>query len=247
MKALIVDDESKARSLLQTLIQKKCPEITEIFLAEDLPEAIKLIKSKTPHIVFMDIEMPEYSGLQLLDFLNPEEINFEIVFTTAYSEYAIKAFEMNAIAYLLKPLQPNLVKESVEKAIRNLNQNQISQKLTELKASFDSANFSKIGLPVADGILFLEFNDIILFKADGMYTKVYSKKEGEILISKPLKFIADNLENNTIFFRPHRSYLINLSYIKQFVRSDGNYIIMDNGTEASLSKEKREEFLQIVS
>ena len=190
--------------------------------------------------------MPEYSGLQLLDFLNPEEINFEIIFTTAYSEYAIKAFQLNAISYLLKPLQPLLVKESVEKAIKHISKNQISEKLTELKNSFESNNFTKIGLPVSEGILFVEFSDIILCKADGMYTKVQTHKNGEILISKPLKYIVNQLEDVSTFFRPHRSYIINLSYIKQFVRADGNYIIMDNGSEASLSKEKRDEFLSLV-
>ena len=247
MKALIIDDESKARSLLEAIITQKCPEITEIIIASDLPSGIKKIRKEEPKIIFLDIEMPEYSGLQLLDFLNPEEINFEIIFTTAYSEYAIKAFELNAISYLLKPLQPNLVAESIEKAIKHINKNQISEKLTELKKSFESNNFTKIGLPVSEGILFLEFNDIILCKADGMYTKVQTHNNGEILISKPLKYIADQLVDVSTFFRPHRSYIINLSYIKQFVRSDGNYIIMDNSSEVSLSKEKKEEFLSLVA
>lgn len=247
MKALIIDDESKARSLLEAILKQKCPVITEILLASDLPSGVKLIRKESPNLIFLDIEMPKYSGLQLLDFFEPEEINFEIVFTTAYSEYAIKAFELNAISYLLKPLQPLQVEESVEKALKFINKSQISEKLIELKHSFENNNFTKIGLPVSEGILFLEFQDIILCKADGMYTKVQTKSNGDILISKPLKFIVDQLHQVSTFFRPHRSYIININFIKQFVRTDGNYILMENGCEVSLSKEKKQEFLNLVS
>lgn len=246
MRALIIDDETKARSLLEALIQQNCPQISEIVMAEDLPSGVKQIKKFNPDLVFLDIEMPEYSGLQLLEFFNAEEINFEIIFTTAYSEYAIKAFELNAISYLLKPLRPDALVESVERAIKSVNRNQIAKKLTELKASFEAATFTKIGLPITDGIVFIEFDDLIICKADGMYTKVFTRNDGELLISKPLKYILDLLEGNSQFFRPHRSYLINLKYIKQFVKSDGNYILMDNGESASLSKEKKEEFLAIT-
>lgn len=246
MRAIIVDDESKARSLLEALIQQNCPQITETFKAEDLPTAVKQIKQYNPDIVFLDIEMPEYSGLQILEFFTPEEINFEIVFTTAYSEYAIKAFQLNAISYLLKPLRPDALIESVERVEKSVNRNQISRKLIELKASFESTSFSKIGLPVTDGIVFIAFEDLIICQADGMYTKVHTRNNGELLISKPLKYILDLLDGNPQFFRPHRSFLINLNYIKQYVKSDGNYILMDNGVSASLSKEKKEEFMTLV-
>ena len=246
MQAIIVDDESKARSLLQALLQQNCPKITEIYLAEDLPAGVKMINQHKPDVVFLDIEMPEYSGLQILDFFDPNDIGFEIIFTTAYSEYAIKAFQLNAISYLLKPLRPDALIESVERATKHINKNQIAQRLTELKASFESTKFTKIGLPITDGMIFVEFDDLIICQADGMYTKVHTKNDGELLISKPLKYILDLLEGNNQFFRPHRSYLINLKYIKQYVKSDGNYILMDNGVSASLSKEKKEEFMEII-
>ena len=115
MKALIIDDEKKARNLLRTILGEYCPDVTEIKEAADLPEGIKTINTFHPDVVFLDIEMPAYSGTQILDFFEPDDIDFHIVFTTAYSEHAVKAFQMNAVDYLLKPLRPNQVKEAVIK------------------------------------------------------------------------------------------------------------------------------------
>jgi len=246
MKVIIIDDEPKARKLLEVLIKENCPRIETIFKAEDLLIGVELIKKEKPEIVFLDIEMPQHSGLEIVDFLDREELDFEIIFTTAYSEYAIKAFELSAIDYILKPIRPSKVIEAVDKAISSIGKSQINTKLDELKKALASSNFKKIGLPVADGIKFIEFDQIIMFEAEGMYTKITTTSESEILISKPLKHFVALLENIQNFYRPHRSYLINLKYIKQYVKSDGGYILMDNNKTVSISKEKREEFLTIV-
>ncbi len=246
MKAIIIDDESKARNLLKILIQENCPKITEIFEAGDLLSGVEIIKEETPNIVFLDIEMPEHSGLEILNFIEKDVLNFEIIFTTAYSEYAIQAFQLSAIDYLLKPVRPSQIKEAVEKAIQLIGKSQINTRLEELKNSLSTSNFNKIGLPVSDGIKFVSFEDIILMEADGMYTKISTKTENEILISKPLKHFVDLLKNIPTFYKPHRSFLINLKYITQYVKSDGGYIVMDNGKGVSISKEKKEEFLNIV-
>lgn len=247
MKAIIIDDEPKARNLLRKIVDDFCPSITEVEEAEDLPSGVELIKTIQPDIVFLDIEMPEYNGTQIFDFFEKNEINFHIIFTTAYSEFALQAFEMNAIDYLLKPMRPNKVKEAVEKAQKKMKSENISKQLAELKSNFQSAMFQKIGLPVTDGILFIELENIILMEADGMYTKVYTTDSGSQIISKPLKFFVDLLDKNSLFYRPHRSFLINNKHIKQYVRKDGNYIIMSNEMIVSISKEKRDEFLTIVS
>ena len=247
MKAIIIDDEPKARNLLRILVEENCPKITEIFEAGDLLSGVDVIKNEAPNIVFLDIEMPEHSGLEILNFIERDVINFEIIFTTAYSEYAIQAFQLSAIDYLLKPVRPSQVKEAVDKAITLLGKTQISDKLEELKTSLSSSNFKKIGLPVADGIKFVAFDSIILMEADGMYTKISLDDEPDILISKPLKHFVELLQNIPVFYKPHRSYLVNLKFIKQYVKSDGGYILMDNGKAVSVSKEKRDEFLEIVS
>lgn len=247
MKAIIIDDERKARSVLKVLVEENCPKINKIFEAEDLLSGIELIKKEQPNIVFLDIEMPEHSGLEILNFIEKEVYNFEIIFTTAYSEYAIQAFQLAAIDYLLKPVRPNQVKEAVEKAIKFLGSSQINNRLEELKKSLTSSNFNKIGLPFSDGIKFVNFEDIVLLEADGMYTKITTKTSPEILVSKPLKHFVELLGKQTMFYKPHRSYLINLSFIKEYIKKDGGYIVMDNDKVVSISKDKKEEFLTIVS
>ena len=216
MKAIIIDDERKARNVLRILVEENCPKITQILEAENLLEGVALIKKEEPSIVFLDIEMPEHSGLEILNFIEKEVLNFEIIFTTAYSEYAIQAFQLSAIDYILKPIRSTQVKEAVDKAIQFIGKSQINTKLDELKKCFSSKSFSKIGLPYADGIKFVNFNDIIMLEADGMYTKVSINNDKEILVSKPLKFFVDLLQKTNLFYKPHRSYFINLSYCKFF-------------------------------
>lgn len=247
MNAIIIDDEPKARNLLRILIEENCPKITQIHEAGDLLSGVEIIRRETPSIVFLDIEMPEHSGLEILNFIEKDVNNFEIIFTTAYSEYAIQAFQLAAIDYLLKPVRPNQIKQAVEKAIEFMGKSQINTKLEELKTSLNQEQFDKIGLPVSDGIKFVNFKDIIMMEADGMYTKISTVDEAEILISKPLKHFVDLLKRIPLFYKPHRSYLINLKFIKQYVKSDGGYILMDNDKSVSISKDKKEEFLEIVN
>lgn len=246
MKVAIIDDEKKARRLLRILLMENCPEITEIEEAENLPSGVRLINQYQPDIVFLDIEMPGYSGIQILDFFNPNQINFELIFTTAYSQYAIKAFELNAIDYLLKPLRPDLVVEAVKKVQEKLGQSQLSRRLEELRASLQAPKISKVAFPLSDGILFVAFDEIILLIAERMYTKVFTINDGTFIVSKPLKFFLNNLEEVKTFYRPHRSYLINLKYIKKYVNKDGGYILMDNGEMVSVSKEKKKELFDLL-
>ncbi len=246
MKALIIDDEKKARNVLRILIEENCPKITQILTAEDLLSGVRIIKEEQPNIIFLDIEMPEHSGLEILNFIEKEVYNFEIIFTTAYSKYAIQAFQLAAIDYLLKPVRPSQVKEAVDKAIAFIGNTQINKRLKELKESLEANDFKKIGLPNSDGIKFISFKEIITLEAGGMYTNVSTTNDGKILVSKPLKFFVEILKNIKTFYRPHRSHLINLSYIKEYIKKDGGYIIMENDTTVSISKDKKEEFLTIV-
>ncbi len=246
MKALIIDDEKKARQVLQILVEENCPKITTILQADNLMSGVELIQQEAPNIVFLDIEMPEHSGLEILNFIEKEVHNFEIIFTTAYSEYAIQAFQLSAIDYLLKPVRPSQVKDAVDKAVKFLGRSQINKRLTELKSSLEDANFKKIGLPNSNGIKFVNFTDILMLEADGMYTNVTTLSEGDILVSKPLKFFVDLLQNIKMFYRPHRSFLINLAFIKEYIKKDGGYIVMENDKTVSISNEKKEEFLTLV-
>lgn len=246
MKVIIIDDEPKARKLLSVLLIENCKEINCILEAEDLISGVELIKKEKPSIVYLDIEMPEHSGLEILDFIDKKDINFEIIFTTAYSEFAIKAFQLSAIDYILKPLQGVTVKSATEKAIEQIGKSNVAIQLEELKKSLKSSNFDKIGLPFADGFKFVSIHEIIIFEADGMYTKVSTINDKEILVCKPLRHFVDTLNNIPNFYKPHRSYLINLKFIKEYIKKDGGYIVMDNDSHVSLSVDKKEEFLNII-
>ena len=244
MKAIIIDDERKARNVLRILVNENCQEITEIIEAKNLVEGVEFIKKEKPNIVFLDIEMPGHSGLEILDFFETDIIDFEIIFTTAYNEYAIEAFHLSAIDYLLKPIRPTQLTEAVKKAIQKIGKSQISLRIDELNKSLKSSNFTKIGLPFAEGITFVNFDDIILLKADGSYTKVFMLSE-EFLVSKPLKYFIEIIKSN-LFYQPHRSFFINLKFIKAYIKKDGGYILMDNGKSVSISNDKKKEFLDII-
>lgn len=247
MKILIIDDESKARVIIKTIVQEYCPEVKAIAAADDLPSGVKTIRKFQPDLVFLDIEMPVYSGIQITEFLDKDEINFQIVFTTAYSEYAIKAFEMNALDYLLKPIQINKVCEAVKRAALLQDKKHINTQLLALKENIEHANFRKIGLPVADGILFVKLPDIVFLEAEGMYTRFYMIDGKDLLVSKPLKHFTGLLAGDTAFFRSHRSYLLNINNIKKWVKKDGVYIVMENGKMVSVAKEKQRYLLDILN
>lgn len=246
MRAVIIDDEQKARKLLKALIQNNCSQITEIFMAENLKKGVELIQQTQPEIVFLDVEMPGEQGIRILDYFDPHEINFELIFTTAYSEYAIRAFELNAIDYLLKPLRDEQVESAVKKATQKIGNTRIEERMSELKKLFQSTEAKKIALPMAEGILFLNFEEIVMFRAERSYTKVFTSDDNCHLISKPLAFFKKLLENTDAFYSPHRSFLINLRFIKKYVSSEGGYIIMDNGQEARLSRDKKAEFFKVI-
>jgi two-component system LytT family response regulator len=246
MNILIIDDESKARSLLTNILTEYFTESFTILEASNLLDGVEILQKNAIAVLFLDIEMPQHSGLELFDFIPIESVNFEIIFTTAYSEYAIKAFEFSAIDYLLKPLRPNKVQEAIEKAKKALSQNQVQQRLLELKNSLSSDKFSKIALPVEDGVLFVKLDEIYVLEADGMYTNFHLTKNRKILISKPMKYFADLVENKELFYKPHRSYLVNLKYLQKVVKKDGTYIEMENEMRIPVSKDKKDELMLIL-
>lgn len=247
MKVLIVDDENKARRLLENLISEECPQITEILQATDLISAIEIINVEQPKIVYLDIEMPNHSGLQILDMLGTKDIDFQIIFTTAYNQYAVDAFKLSAIDYLLKPIDSQELKTATEKAITALKENTINNQLKDLKKAFNQLALNKIALEIPKGIIFISHDDIILFEADGMYTRVYLENGESEFICKPLKHFVEQLNEMPIFYKPHRSYLVNLKHIKELSKKDGYHLVMSNNKTLPISKDKREEFMTVLS
>lgn len=246
MKVVIIDDENKARKLITALLREEYNDSFEIQEAEDLVSGCQLIKEIQPDIVFLDIEMPNHSGLQIAEFLAPNEMNFQLIFITAYNEYAVQAFKLSAVDYLLKPIDISEFKNAVEKAKQNIQKGNISHKLDDLKKVFNQLSLNKMVLEVPKGVLFVSHDDIIAFEADGMYTKVFMQDNSTQLICKPLKHFVEQLENKPIFYKPHRSYLINLKFMKELSKKDGYHIIMENNKTIPVAKEKKDEFLELI-
>ncbi|GAK96287.1 response regulator [Nonlabens tegetincola] len=246
MKAIIIDDEPKARKLLLSLIEEYCPEITNVNQAEDLETGSTLIKETQPDLVFLDIEMPKYSGLQILEFFNDEEVNFQIIFITAYNQYAIDAFKLSAVDYLLKPVDITELQQAIKKAIDLKSQNNLTNNLAELRRSFQKMSHSKIALDVPRGIIFINHQDVMYLEADGMYTTFFLKDGTKELICKPLKHFVEQMDASGLFYKPHRSYYINLNAIKEFNKKEGGHLIMENDKLVPISRDKREEFFGLV-
>lgn len=244
-RAIIIDDEAKARRVLHELITEHCPQIEIVAEAEDVPSAVKAIQLNKPDIVFSDIDMPNYDGFQLLDFV--DKADFELIYCTAHNDFALKAFEVSAIDYLVKPIQVSLLIKAAEKAMRLRDAtSSITQRLDTLKENLRGTTLKKIALPVSDGLHFVELAEIIYLEADGAYTHVVLKDNKKILISKKLKEFESMLSGNKNFFRIHRSYLINTDSIKQYVRSDGGYLLMSNNDTIPVARERKDDFQQLV-
>lgn len=239
IKALIIDDEDRARNSLLAALQAYCPDVEVIGQAANVPDAADLIRELNPDLVFLDIEMPQYNGFELMTFL--PEINFDVIFVTAYSQYAIQAFEVSAIDYILKPIDVNTLCKAVDKVKQKHSKTTVQKRLEILKETFINEEIRKISLPMSDGLLFVEVKDIILLKADGAYTNVYLHNGSRILVSKKLRFFEEVLVSRPNFFRPHRSYLININYIRKYTRAE-NSIVMDNNAEVAISRDIKSQF-----
>lgn len=242
IKTLLVDDEQNARMLLRNFIEDHCPELEIVAEAEDVKSAVKIINKNQIDLVFLDVEMPHENGFALFDYFNKPA--FETIFCTAYSQYAINAFEVSAVDYILKPLGINKLKEAVEKAILKLSQNGKSN-IAILKENLQHKKIKKIGIHIGDGIVFMDLNDILYFEADGSYTTIHHKT-GKDLAVKKIKHFEDLLETDTRFFRIHRSYLINVTLVKKYSKKEGLSVTYDEKVLLPVSREKKEDFEEFM-
>lgn len=246
MNVLIIDDENRARNVISSILTEELDDNYTIFEASNLKDGVSTIKEKPLDIVFLDVEMPEHSGLEILDFLAPNEINFQLIFTTAYSQYALEAFKLSAVDYLLKPIDTDELKNALLKAKIVVNEQTITQKLQNLEKALNEISLDKIALEVPKGIIFVSYKDIMYFEADGSYTKVHLQDKKAVLIAKTLKHFATQLEDKSLFYKPHRSYLINLKFMSEIVKKDGLHVVMANKTTVPIARDRREQFLNMV-
>lgn len=243
MKTLIVDDELNARSLLRNFIEDHCPEIELVAEAEDVKSAVKIINKNVIDLVFLDVEMPNENGFALFDYFNKP--TFETIFCTAYSQYAIKAFEVSAVDYILKPIGITKLKEAVEKATEKLNRKTQPNNMAVLKENLAENKIKKIGIHIGDGIVFMDLDDIFYFEADGSYSTIHHRN-GKDLAVKKIKHFEDLLSSDSRFFRIHRSYFVNITLIKKYSKKDGLSVTYDDKTLLPISREKKEEFEEFM-
>jgi two-component system, LytTR family, response regulator len=242
--AIIIDDEMKGRIALKQKLLDYCPEIKLVGEANSGKQGIQLIEQMRPDIVFLDIEMPGMDGFEMLKKISDKK--FQIIFTTAYDHYAIKAIKFAAFDYLLKPVDIEELRQAVEKIINSHPQNHTVRKLEVLEQHLFSNNtLNKIAIPTLDGLLFFNIDDIIYLEAHSNYTEIHFANNQKLTASRTLKEFEELLPADK-FFRPHHSHIINLQYIKRYIRGDGGQIELQNGTVVSVSRKKKEEFLKAI-
>ena len=239
INAIIVDDEKHVRESLSSLLKIYCPEVNLLGDAGNLEDAKLAIEKLNPDLVFLDIAIGEENGFDLIEELKP--VNFQVIFTTAFSEYALKAFRVNAIDYLLKPIDPTDLKAALQKVSNNSNTNQIQEQLTNLFESIQTQKVEKIGLSSLDGITFIELDQIVYIVGSGNYSTFYLLNGEKITSSKSLKHFEDILPKSN-FYRSHQSYLVNLSYVEGIKTGDGVVELIDKN-EVALSKSRKEGLL----
>ncbi|HTM98795.1 MAG TPA: LytTR family DNA-binding domain-containing protein [Pedobacter sp.] len=245
MRAILVDDERANLEVLQVLLEKYCPEIKIVATASQVAEGVELLKLHRPELLFLDIQMGEYSGFDLLSRLNDK--TFEVIFVTAYDQYGIQAVKFAALDYLLKPVNPDELIDAVTKAkerIKHKLQNeQLNFLLQQIKKP--DASVQKIALPQHNEIRYVMINEILRCEADNTYTYFFLTSGDKILTSKPLKEYSDLLKPQG-FLRTHQSHLINPSFVKSWLKEDGGVLLMKNGDKVPVSKANREQVKAVL-
>jgi two-component system LytT family response regulator len=242
MRAIIIDDERSCIESLQYDLKKHCPEVEVVDVCQSPKEGLLSIRRNEPDLLFLDVQMPWMDGFEMLEVL--DEINFVVIFTTAFDQFAAKAFRISAIDYLLKPIDINDLKEAVKKASEKILQKTGSANIDNLLQNIKKPDAKqRIAFPGREGYEFIEIENIVYAKAESAYTHIFLKDKRKLVISKTLSDIEEMLPE-TPFQRIHHSSLVNLLHVTHFIKSDGGYIVMDNGEKLIVSKSKKDDLMQ---
>lgn len=245
-KTIIIEDEKRAQILLQNILQNHFPNIEIMATADDLPSGVKAIYKFKPDFIFLDIEMPNFSGLEILDFFDENQVNFSIIFTTAYNNYAIEALKISAVDYLLKPLNKEDIQEALERyEKKNKFHNQDS--FSSLKSIISDKKINKIAIPEGNQLHFIKPEDIIYIKADNSYSELFLENGTTMTVSRSIKNFEDGLKESLLFCRIHKSYLINTHFVEKYDKSNGGSVTLSNKKELPISSEKIDAFFRLIN
>ena len=245
MKAVIVDDENHCCETLSWQIEKFIPGLEVLQIFTEPRKALEYLKENGIDLLFLDIDMPGMDGFQLLKNLG--ERTFEVIFTTAYDQYAVEAFRANAADYLLKPIDDEALRETVKRIEGRRDNDHSNEKIDAILTLLNESDPSSeiVSFPTSDGYLFLPKKEIIFCESDSNYTRIYMVDEKPILISRTLKNV-ENMLGGKPFYRVHHSFLINILHVKKYVRSAGGYLVMSNGKTVNVSRSKKDDFLKHI-
>lgn len=243
LKALIVEDEQKSREMLAMLVEKNCPQLQLIAAAKNVKEGVEMIRSLSPDLVFLDISMPDGTGFDLLEQVQDKK--FEIIFTTATDKHALKAIKYSACDYILKPIDVEELKMATDKVSQKKNATPSMENLQFLIQQFKKAddNYQKITLPTGNAYEIVNIKDIIRCEADASYTHFYLSSGKKLMISASLKHYEDLLPEND-FIRIHHQHLINMNHVTRFLKQDGGYAVMSDGSQIEVSRRKKDAFME---
>ncbi len=245
MRAILIDDETSARTTLKSDIENYCPEIRIVAEANSVKSGITAIREFKPDLVFLDVEMGDGTGFDILEQLNP--IHLKVIFTTAYDTYAVKAFKFSAVDYLLKPVDSDELIASVKKLNTFIDTKSLQNSLNALLENTKNAQkeLQKIVINTSDGHYVFSINELIRFEAERNYTNVFIEKEKPLLIAKTLKYFEDLLKGQG-FERIHQSYLVNIKHIKKYSPREGGYLVMTDGSHVPVAQRKKTELLALL-
>jgi len=242
-KAVIIEDEKLGVTNLTNMLARYCPEVEVIGVAGSVTEAVDLLNDPdcNPDVAFLDINLSDGLVFQVLNQL--DDVNFEVIFVAAYEQFAIKACEYSAIGYILKPIDGEQLVAAVSR-IKPGKLNKITERLQMFSQHYNVPNkFEKIGVAAIDGIYFVYLKDIVRFEGEDNYTHIFLKNGEKITASKTIKAYEDMLAGAN-FFRVHKSHVINLNFIKKFVKGDGGFLVMEDGKQIDVSRRRRPAFVE---
>ncbi|HEX3168571.1 MAG TPA: LytTR family DNA-binding domain-containing protein [Chitinophagaceae bacterium] len=242
LKAIIVDDEPYCCEILAAMLESDCPEVEIKSICNSAKDALAAIRQQSPDLIFLDVEMPKLNGFEMLEQLS--SINFHLIFTTSYDQYALKAIRFSAIDYLLKPIDREELKSAVEK-VKDRFQIPVPQQLEILLQKFKQPSnpVNKIALPTMEGLQMIPIETIVSCESDDNYTNIKLKNGKKLLVTRSLKEIEESLEQHS-FIRVHRSYLVNLNEIEKYVKGEGGYLVMSDGRSIDVARNKKETLLR---